>query len=170
MNICDDNLMCHGQRLLPAAHAAMIMSHTHQTLIQMTGNTSMNLSHGLLPGSSSTTKFHTATGDPFVRLNLENETILSVVHRTTPFYGAEPNIKIWPQSSRLNGDLCARVIVTGGKQAHRLPKKWAKAQPTIIERKDSRPDMAPSYEPSRSIVITPDPQRQSWDLGPLTLK
>jgi hypothetical protein len=137
MNRCDDNLMCDGQRLLPAGHAAM--SRDHQTFFHMTDNTSMNLGHGLLPGSSSTTKFHTATGDPFVRLNLENESILSVVNRTIPFYGADPNIKIWPQSSRLNGDLCARVIVTGGKQAHRLPKTRAKAQPTIIERKDSRP-------------------------------
>jgi len=139
MNICDDNLRFGRLTVLPDAQAAMIMSRDHQTLIQMTGNTPMNLSHGLLPGSSSTTKFHTATGDPFVRLNLENESILSVVHRTTPFYGDDPNIKIWPQSSRLNGDLCARVIVTGGKQAHRLPKNRAKAQPTIIDRKDSRP-------------------------------
>ena len=112
--------MCDGQRLLPAGLAEM--SRSHQTFFHMTDNTSMNLGHGLLPGSSSTTKFHTATGDPFVRLNLENESILSVVNRTIPFYGTDPNIKIWPQSSRLNGDLCARVIVTGGKQAHRLPK------------------------------------------------
>jgi len=140
----------------------------NRTLIQMTGNTSLNPGHVLLPGSTSTTEFHAAMGDLSVRLDPENNLIVPVVHRRLPVYGTSPKFKIWPQSSRLIGDLCARVIVTGGKQAQRLPKIRAKARPTIIERVDSRPYMVLSYGPIRSIIFTPDPQRQSWDLGPLT--